>query len=76
MRSFSEMSKDKQFSEDYYPYSEQGIKLATQFYLNLERSILFLIINITTNKITNGHKRRSPLRIRKLVNGKCFQKYF
>ena len=53
MRSFSEISKEKQFSEDYYPYSEQGIKLATQFYLNLERSILFLIITIIFKVITS-----------------------
>lgn len=52
MRSFSEISKEKQFSEDYYPYSEQGIKLATQFYLNLERSILFLIITIIFKFLT------------------------
>lgn len=44
MQSFSAMSKLKQFSEDYYPYADQGIKIATIFFKNMSRSIIYIIL--------------------------------
>lgn len=53
MREFSEMSKEKQFSEDYYPHAQSGIKIATIMYINLERTILFLVLTLIFKFLTS-----------------------
>lgn len=53
MRSFSEMSKAKQYSEDYYPHALTGIKLSTTFFLNLERMIIFGVITLIFKILTS-----------------------